>query len=345
MSLYQRKAGGAWWVRIGVAGQKIRKSTGTSDRTLAEAFEQKERERAYAELKLGDRGAIPWQTVSEQWLNESTKRTKPKDEYMLAWFGGYLDNEPINSIDRETIDGLREDLAAEGCAPATVNRYMALLRAILRKCRDEWRYLEVIPKVPMHAKEDVEPRWLTRAEFERLKRELPPHQKLAAEFAVLTGLRMRAMLGLTWDRVDLRRRTAWVPSASMKGKATFGFPLSAAAVKVLKRCRAAAPKGTHVFQYEGAPIDDCNTAAFEKAAARAGIEGINWHTFRHTFASWAVQNGVTLHELMELGHWKSYAMVLKYAHLAPGHLSRAAELVSKRGTRRIAKRPKRRLSA
>ncbi len=105
---------------------------------------------------------------------------------MLAWFGGYLDNEPLSAIDRDTIEDLREGLREEGAGGSTVNRYMALLRAILRKARDEWRYIDNIPKVPMYDEDAAEPRWLRNDEFERLKRELPPHLKLAAEFAVLT---------------------------------------------------------------------------------------------------------------------------------------------------------------
>jgi ribonuclease D len=210
----------------------------------AQECEQHERERAWRELKLGDRTAVPWREAAARWLTETKKRTKSKDEYMLAWFGGYLDNEPLSAIDRDTIEDLREGLREEGASESTVDRYMALLRAILRKARDEWRYIDNIPKVPMYGQEAPEPRWLRRDEFERLKRDLPPHLKLAAEFAVLTGLRMRSML---------------------------------------------------------------------------------------TFASWAVQGGVTLHELMQLGGWKSYAIVLRYGHLTPDHLSRAAELVAQKG--------------
>ncbi len=40
--------------------------------------------------------------------------------------------------------------------------------------------------------------------------------------------------------------------------------------------------------------------------------------------SWHVMSGTSLQELMELGGWKSYEMVLRYAHLAPEHLSGAA---------------------
>jgi hypothetical protein len=35
-------------------------------------------------------------------------------------------------------------------------------------------------------------------------------------------------------------------------------------------------------------------------------------------------SGTSLQELMELGGWWSFEMVLRYAHLAPDHLSRAA---------------------
>ena len=38
------------------------------------------------------------------------------------------------------------------------------------------------------------------------------------------------------------------------------------------------------------------------------------------WASWHVQSGPRLQELMELGSWSGYEMVLRYAHLATDHL-------------------------
>jgi hypothetical protein len=40
-------------------------------------------------------------------------------------------------------------------------------------------------------------------------------------------------------------------------------------------------------------------------------------------------NGTGLQEIMELGGWKSYEMVLRYAHLAPEHLSTAAARIER----------------
>lgn len=339
MPLYRPPKTPYWWIRIQVAGTKVRRSTSTTDRGEAEEFEQVERERLWRIAKLGDRSATPFREAAARWLTETTKKTKAKDRLLLDWFCGQpeLADAPLSAIDIDAIQTLREMLADEGRAPATVDRYMALMRAILRKCAHEWRYLQAAPKVPMHNQRQPEPEWLTRAEFKRLRRELPTHLALAAEFAVLTGLRMRSMLSLTWPRIDMRSRRAWIPGASMKGKEAIGIPLSRDAVKVLRKLKTLNPDGERVFQWNGEPIDDCNTAAFTKARARANLpQSVNWHTLRHTFASWAVQGGVSLHELMQLGGWKSYAMVLRYSHLSTDHLSAAAEKVA--GSRQSKKR-------
>jgi hypothetical protein len=59
------------------------------------------------------------------------------------------------------------------------------------------------------------------------------------------------------------------------------------------------------------------------------IEDFRFHDLRHTWASWHVQSGTSLPELMELGGWKSYEMVLRYAHLAPEKLSSVASRIER----------------
>jgi len=196
-----------------------------------------------------------------------------------------------------------------------------LLRSILNKCVRDWEVLDSAPKVPMYRPAVGEPRWLTRPEFARLVHELPDHLKAAARFAVLTGLRMRAMLSLTWQQVDLVKKRAWVSSSEMKAGHSLGIPLTAEAIQVLN---ALPGDGNYVFQWRGERVDDCNTLAFQKAVKAAKVEPHRWHDLRHTWASWAVQSGVSLHELMLLGGWRSFSMVLRYSHFAPHHLARAA---------------------
>ena len=325
MPLYRRPGSPFWWVRI---GRKTRRSTGTADRAKAQEFESVLAERIWRARKLGDRGAVPWREAAQRWIADS-QRPKRRDQEFLAWLAGRVDEYPVSAVaDPDALEQLRQHGLAEGWSHSTVDRMMGTVSAVLHKCA-EWRYLEHAPKVPMYRPGRDEARWLTPAEFERLCAELPKHLELAARLAVATMLRMRAMLQLTWDRIDLRARRAWVPRRHQKAARTFGLPLSSEAVRVLKELRALNPEGSLVFQWNGRPIDDCNTKAFQDAVKRAGVGPLTWHQLRHTGASWAVQSGVSLQELMVLGDWRSYASVLRYAHLAPSHAAEAAERVAR----------------
>jgi integrase len=339
VSIYRRKGSPHWWVNISIAGRKTRRTTRTDDRGEAKAFEERERARLWRLNQLGDRSAVRWAEAAARWLNETTKRSKSKDDHILTWFAAHLDDEPLSAIDRDAIEQLREMGLEEGKSKATVDRHMCVLRAVLRKSAREWGYLEAAPNVPMYAAPVPEPRWLTRGEMARLLKQLPPHLKLAAEFAVYTGLRMRSQLQLTWDRIDFTNKRLWIPGDQMKGARAHGIPLAATAVRILREARKLNPAGDRVFQYEGKSLDDCNTRAFQKAVERSGVGPLRWHDLRHTFAAWAIQDGVTPYELMLLGGWKTYSMVMRYAHLAPDHLAAAA---AKIGARRVTNRAQRR---
>lgn len=317
MPIYRRPKSPYWWTRFTIGGIKVRRSTETADRAQAQEFEAALRASLWRQRKLGERPAYLWQHARERWLTETRKRSKAQDESILKWFDHWLNDERIAAIDRELIEKLRT-LKARKTSESTANRYMALLRAILRKAAREWDWLDKAPTVPMFPIEPQEPRYLTRAQFAKLRKELPPHLRSLAEFSVHTGLRMRNATHLSWDRVDLARGMVWIPGRSAKGKQAIAVWLNTAAAKVLR-----AQKGKHaerVFTFEGEPFDDANGAAFVKARTRAGVPWLRWHDLRHTWASWHVQAGTPLHALQELGGWKSDAMVKRYAHQSPDHL-------------------------
>ena len=65
----------------------------------------------------------------------------------------------------------REKLAKAG----TTNRYLALIRAILRRACNEWEWTDRVPKFKLFKEAEGRVRSLTVAEFERLITELPEH--------------------------------------------------------------------------------------------------------------------------------------------------------------------------
>lgn len=325
--LYRRPKSPHWWVRFQLNGREIRLSTGTSNRAEAEEFETLARNRAWRQVRLGERPVVLWETVRRRWLAETEKRSKWRDEAILDWLETHLKGQPLTNITREVIDELRA-LKAEETSKSTANRYMALLRAILRKAAGDWQMIDAAPKVPMYKIAQPEPRWLTRQQFDRLKSKLPSHLKDMAEFTVMTGLRMRNVTHLTWDRVDLARKHVWIQGSRAKAGKPIAVPLNDDAIEIIKRWDG--KHDTHVFVFRGRPMDDVNGKAFKDAALAAKLPGLRWHDLRHTWASWHIQAGTPPHVLQDLGAWSSYEMVRRYAHLSSDHLAAAASAIAQK---------------
>jgi site-specific recombinase XerD len=62
-----------------------------------------------------------------------------------------------------------------------------------------------------------------------------------------------------------------------------------------------------------------------QAAKRANVTDVTLHTFRHTFASWLVMEGIDINTVRELLGHSDIKTTMKYTHLAPEHVKRAVE--------------------
>ena len=60
---------------------------------------------------------------------------------------------------------------------------------------------------------------------------------------------------------------------------------------------------------------------------RRVAQAFHWHDLRHTFASRLVMGGVDILTVKELMRHKTLVVTLRYAHLAPEHLSEALDNV------------------
>jgi len=221
------------------------------------------------------------------------------------------------------VDRILEARRAEGVSNATVNRTLEVVRAILRKCVNEWEWLDKAPQVRMLKEPTRRIRFLTHEEARRLLAELPGHLADMAAFSLATGLRRANVTGLQWTQVDLVRRLAWIHPDQAKARKAIAVPLNAEAVVMIRKQTGRHP--THVFSFKGKPIEQVSTKAWYQALERAGISDFRWHDLRHTWASWHVQQGTPLHVLQELGGWESAEMVRRYAHLTADHLAPYAD--------------------
>jgi len=126
-------------------------------------------------------------------------------------------------------------------------------------------------------------------------------------------LRAGVVRRLEWSQVRGRHLVA-----ENKNGEQLILPLPDEALDIL-----GAHEGLHprwVFTYRGHPVGQFTTRAWREAIGRCGLKGLRWHDLRHTWASWHAQGGTPLLALMELGGWKSLAMVRRYAHFSPAEL-------------------------
>ncbi len=328
MSLYRRSKGDNWWVDVSLpTGERVRKSTGTKDKQEAKELLASLTQEAWRVVKLGDKPKRTWLDAVKRWLKEKDHKKSIKDDKSrLRWLTPYLGDKFLHEIDRDLIEHITECKLDEDVENATVNRILENVRAILNIARDEWEWIYAVPRIRMLPEDNGRVRWLTHKEADKLLIELPDHQNAMARFALATGLRQGNVKKLKWANVDLERRVAFVAASDSKTNKAIGVPLNNDAIVVLRE-----QLGKHdelVFTYQCNPITQVNTQAWRKALERAKIDDFRWHDLRHTWASWHVQNGTPLHALKELGGWSSMDMVLRYAHLAPDHLSQYADNLS-----------------
>ena len=265
-----------------------------------------------------------------KWLHENEdKASLQMDICILRWFDKHLNGVVLSCIDQALIQSIAHKKKQETSA-STANRYLALLRAILRRAAYEWEWIDKAPKVRLFRVSNKRIRWITHDEAKALLRALPEHQRNMALFALATGLRQRNVCRLEWSQIDLKREVAWIHPDQAKAKKAIAVPLNQGALSVINSVM-----GVHeifVFTYKGSPVWQVNTKAWRKAVKAAGLKNFRWHDLRHTWASWHIQAGTPMNVLQELGGWESIEMVRRYAHLDAQHLATHAENVPALGT-------------
>ncbi len=155
------------------------------------------------------------------------------------------------------------------------------------------------------------------------------------DVALHTGMRKSEQFTATWDQVDLDRGFIYL-SITKNGTDRF-VTLNSAAVAVLRHLQerhrrlGLLPESTLFHSKRDGLIKNPHKW-FGTALEQAKIEGVTWHTLRHTFASRLVMAGVDLKTVQELMGHKTIAMTARYAHLAPTHKLQALETLVRPGS-------------
>jgi integrase len=147
-----------------------------------------------------------------------------------------------------------------------------------------------------------------------------PFAAAAIRLLLFTGCRLREILHLQWENVDLERGLLFLPDSKSGRKTVI---LNAPALAVLAGLNRL---GSYVVPGDGPKKLRADLKRpWEAVSKRAGLEGVRLHDLRHTYASFGAGSGLGLPIIGKLlGHTQP-STTQRYAHLDNDPLRRAAE--------------------
>ena len=223
--------------------------------------------------------------------------------------------------------------------PITVNtRLIALKSAFNFALR--WKYISENPfaHVRFCSIPQQTPIFFTREDFQKLINKIKEGWlKEIVVFATLTGMRLSEITNLRWRAVDLQRKLISVESsATFKTKhgKKRNIPLNDAVVYLLRpKAQTDRVKSLddYVFTLNDRKILDTwlsHKFKYYVYECRFQEDRLHFHSLRHTFASWLVQDGVSIYAVKELLGRADVKTTQIYSHLVGSELHGAVNRIS-----------------
>lgn len=266
-------------------------------------------------LERAPAGALTFDAFIDEWLEKGcrwSENTRRGHASILKQLRAEFGDRVVTSIRSADLEGYLARRRDEGMPPASRNRILAALKSIFKKAGpppDGWGYVSSSPAAAVRMeREDIRVKdILDDDEFERLLAELPEPDRRLVLCAAETGMRRSELERLAWEDVDLAAGELFVKLA--KNRTFRTVPLTDRLAGLLTAMRAEATP------HPKAPVFPAVTdnRILSAALKRAGIaKAITLHTFRHQFATRALEAGVSSFHLQDIGGWKSPIMLERY---------------------------------
>lgn len=147
----------------------------------------------------------------------------------------------------------------------------------------------------------------------------------AIRLLLFTGCRLREILNLKWEYVDLERGVLFLPDSKSGRKTVI---LNAPAMMVLNGLDRISPFVVPGDKPEGPRAD--LKRPWRAITMRAGLTGLRLHDLRHTYASFGAGGGLGLPIIGRLLGHSQISTTARYAHLDNDPLRRASEAIAGR---------------
>ena len=210
--------------------------------------------------------------------------------------------------------GEYRDERLQSCKAGTVVRELGMLSSIINHCIKEWGLAiqNPVSQIRKPAMPQGRDRVLSESEEQRLLEAFTPiknrnhYMRPMVIVAIETAMRRGEILGLQWEHVNLKKRTAYLPITKNGEPRT--IPLSSRAVKTIQQM----PRSIdgRVFAINAAAMETC----FKRGRERALLPDIHFHDLRHTATTRLAGKLSNILELSAITGHKELRMLKRYYH-------------------------------
>lgn len=256
--------------------------------------------------------------------------------YFNRWINPVIGNMPFSDIRPLHIHNVRKRML-EGDKPKsrrTIEYVLAIIRQVWNLARHESLTNSDSPTkdVKKLKFDNRRIRFLNKNEADALLAELKKKSPQLHDMSLLAlhcGLRAIEVFRLTWGKIDLARGIITVDGKGSKSRRLVMTAKIKAMFKRLEKREA----GELVFPDRNGKMTQRISHTFIRTVDELELNNgvvdrrdrVVFHTLRHTFASWLVQNGTSLYTVKELMGHSGIAMTERYSHLAPGFQKEAVD--------------------
>jgi len=257
------------------------------------------------------------------------------------WVNPFLGNMKLCKVTKEDVQRFVNVMAEHELSAGTVrNIYRVLCAAMKKAC--EYNYIHINPceKVSLPEIEKKEARILTVQEQKALEQTARANQNgFSILLAMYTGLRVGEICGLKWIDVDLDNgviqisrtiqrikvfetdtgnKTVLIAGKGKSRHSSRTIPLPSCIVKLFREQKRVSD---YVFTCRNHPLEPrILQYRFKALLKKAGLDDMNFHALRHTFATRCMEMCFDVKTLSEiLGHASAKMTLDRYSHSLMEH--------------------------
>jgi len=176
---------------------------------------------------------------------------------------------------------------------------------------------------------EKQPLYLSKDDYKKLEQVLTDSNfNDLIKLAVNTGMRQMELLTLKWKQINFNEKVIVLDNRShvTKSKRIRTIPMNQNVIDLLIKRNESCNDVDSVFDYLQTASPSIISQRFKSYILKANInKQFHFHSLRHTFASWLVQNGVSIYYISKLLGHSNISTTEIYSHLRNEDLREATE--------------------